>query len=181
MNTSSSREEIRRSLYRKLGGVEFPDAPSLNLNVLWKRTFLDYEEWKIEYDVETAETMPAEAGRKVPAYLLIPRGRVKPMPAMVCFHQCAIDCTVAKEAVVGKAPWVTIKGAPTEDWTFSDTSSRISIDRSDQAYGYELVQEGFVVLAPDSINCGERNVEAVRQPGENKKCWHIVNEHLGRV
>jgi len=180
MSTSEWREEVRRSLYPLLRGVEFPEAPPLNLNVLWRRTFLDYEEWKIEYDVETAETMPAPVGRRVPAYLLIPRDQVKPMPAMVCLHQCGIDCTVAKEAVVGKAPWVEIRGAPTEDWTFSDTSRRITIDRSDQAYGYELVHEGFVVLAPDSINCGERNVEAVRQPGENKKCWHIVNEHLGQ-
>lgn len=176
----SSRDELRRSLYQGFGVEGFPDAPPLNLKILWKRTFLEYEEWKIEYDVETAATMPAEAGWRVPAYLLIPRGRKQPMPAMICSHQCAIDCTVAKEAVVGKAPWVEIKGAPTKDWDFSDTPSRVSIDRLDQAYGYELVHEGFVVLAPDAINCGERNVETVRQLGENRKCWHIINPHLGQ-
>lgn len=170
-----SKDELRRELFRSLGEEEFPEAPPLNLTVLWRRTFLEYEEWKIEYDVETAATMPAKAGWKVPAYLLIPRGRKKPMPAMICFHQCAEDCVVAKEAVVGKAPWV-----PTKDWTFFKTTGRVSIDRLDQAYGYELVHEGFVVLAPDSINCGERNIEAIRQPGENRICTQIIDPHLGQ-
>ncbi len=102
MNAPSSREEVRRSLCGQLGGSGFPEAPPLNLKVLSKRTFLEYEEWKIEYDVEGAATMPAEAGRRAPAYLLIPRHRAMRLPAMVCFHQCAVDCTVAKEAVVGK-------------------------------------------------------------------------------
>jgi len=176
----SSRDELRRDLLQTLGAEGFPEAPPLNLSVLWRRTFLEYEEWKIDYDVETMATMPAEAGWRVPAYLLIPRGPKEPMPAMICFHQCGIDCTVGKEAVVGKTPWAETKGVPTKDWTFLTTAGRVSIDRSDQAYGYELVHEGFVVLAPDSINCGERNVEGVRQPGENRKCWHIINPQLGR-
>lgn len=171
----SSRDELRRELFQKLGVKRFPEAPPLNLTVLWRRTFLEYEEWKIEYTVETATTMPAAAGWKVPAYLLIPRGRKKPMPAMICLHQCGGDCVVAKEAVVGKAPWV-----PTKDGTLFGTTGLVTIDRSDQAYGYELVHEGFVVLAPDSINCGERNIEAIRQPGENRACHQIINPYLGQ-
>ncbi|NKB72382.1 MAG: hypothetical protein GKR89_35345 [Candidatus Latescibacteria bacterium] len=53
----NSREELRRELFQSLEAEEFPQAPPLNLNVLWKRTFLEYEEWKIEYDVETVATM----------------------------------------------------------------------------------------------------------------------------
>ena len=169
-----SRDELRHEFLRSIGQERFPEPVPLNMKVLWKRTYLEHEEWKIEYDVESAATMPAEAGWKVPAYLLIPRGRSKPMPAMLCFHQCAEDCVVAKEVVVGKAPWV-----PTNNWAFFKADGRVSIDRSDQAYGYELVHEGFVVLAPDSVNCGERNIEAIRQPGENKICHQIIDPHLG--
>ncbi len=171
----TSEEQLRRELFEWYGEERFPDPPPLNLKVLSKSTFLEYEEWKIEYDVETEETMPVQAGWSVPAYLLVPRNRDKPMPAMICFHQCAEDCVVAKEAVVGKAPWV-----PTSSWTFFQATGRVSIDRLDQAYGYELVHEGFVVLAPDSINCGERNIEAIRKPGENRLCHQIIDPHLGQ-
>ncbi len=73
---------------------------------------------------------------------------------MICFHQCNVDCLIAKEAVVGKALY-----------------------RPDQAYGYELVIQGFVVLAPESINCGERNVPSIRKEGESKLC----HAELGRL
>lgn len=175
MSSTRESKRLRAELFQLLGQECFPPAPPLNLRVLWQRTFLEYEEWKVEYDVETAETMPVEAGRRVPAYLLIPRNRPRPMPAIVCLHQCAEDCAVAKEAVVGKAPWV-----PTSDWTFFRSDGRISVDRSDQAFGYELVHEGFVVLAPDQINCGERNIEAIRKPGENRICHSIIDPHLGQ-
>ena len=171
----SSKGKLRHELYESLGEERFPESPPLSLEIISKRTFLEYEEWKVQYDVETAETMPAAAGWRVPAYLLIPRHRDRPMPAMVCFHQCAEDCVVAKEAVVGKAPWV-----PTNNWTFFRSDGRVSVDRLDQAYGYELVHEGFVVLAPDAINCGERNIDAIRQPGENRHCHQIIGPHLGQ-
>ena len=55
-----------------------------------------------------------------------------------------------------------------------------AFNRPDQAYGYELAREGFVVLAPDSINCGERPILAIRQPGEDKRCFDVIGEQLGR-
>ena len=167
-------EELRRQLFRDFGQEQFPDRVPINLKVLSKRSYLEYEEWKVEYDVQLADTMPAEAGWRVPAYLLVPRVREMPMPAMVCLHQCAGDCTVGKEAVVGKVPW-----SPTSNMPYFEADGRVSFDRADQAYGYELVHEGFVVLAPDSINCGERNIEAIRQPGEVKMCHRIIDPHLG--
>ena len=66
------QDEVRRALFRTLGAERFPDPPPLNLKVLSKRAFLEYEEWTVEYDVETAATMPAEAGWRVPACLLVP-------------------------------------------------------------------------------------------------------------
>jgi len=50
-------------------------------------------------------------------------------------------CDVGKEQVVGKCPFL-----------------------SDQAYGLELVLEGFVVLAPDANKVGERYDPALREP-----------------
>lgn len=137
------------------------------MRVISKKHFEHYEEWKIEYNVESSDTMPAEAGRVVPAYLLIPKHAPgKCLPALICFHQCGIDCTVGKEAVVGRLPDGPVELAP--------------LDRSDQAYGRELVKEGFVVIAPDAINCGERHIPQIRDRGQVKKCWYIVDGPLGR-
>jgi dienelactone hydrolase len=79
---------------------------------------------------------------------------------MIAFHQCNVDCTFGKEAVVGKV-----------------------IVRPDQAYGLELAQQGFVVLAPDVVNCGERNIPAIRQEGEclfRSSCSSQFLKHMGR-
>jgi len=63
--------------------------------------------------------MPSHAGLIVSAYLLIPRERAEtPLPATVCFHQCNVDCILAKDAVVGKTGEATL----------------------DQRYGLELVK-----------------------------------------
>jgi hypothetical protein len=127
-----------------------PARPALDVEIVHKRQMFGYEEWKIAYQAYDAATMPFPAGQRIPAYLLIPRAKrtlagkthystahayEPPFPAVVCFHQCCVDCDLGKEAVVGKA-----------------------VDRPDQAYGLELVRTGFVVLAPDSVWCGERYV-----------------------
>lgn len=143
--------------------AEYPVPPPLDVQVLDRNYRSDgdnvYVELKIDYCVETEETMPQLSGRRVPVYLLVPKDErfSPPYPAMVAFHQCNTDCIIAKDAVVGKA-----------------------VRRPDQAYGYELVIQGFVVLAPDAINCGERNIPAIRQPDENKHCHQVLNEPLGR-
>jgi dienelactone hydrolase len=174
---TDDRKALRQETLKRIGVDQFPEAIPLNMRVHWKRKFPRYEEWKIEYDVETAETMPIEAGKTVPAYLLIPRHNGEaPHPAIVCFHQCALNCAIGKEAVVGKAPWsheYTDWDGPPLRW--------IAASRLDQAYGFDLVHQGFVVLAPDSICCGERHIEAIRQPGENcSGCWEHLDEQLGR-
>ena len=143
--------------------AEYPVPPPLDLRILEKHYRSDgdhiYEEWKKDCCVETEKTMPELSGRRVPAYLLIPKDELicPPYPAMVAFHQCNTDCIIAKDVVVGKA-----------------------VQRPDQDYGYELVIQGFVVLAPDAVNCGERSIPAIRHPYENKHCHQILNEPLGR-
>ena len=137
-----------------------PELPQLDFRVLsksLKQDCLPYEEWRVEYRSEAPETMPDSAGQIVPAYLLVPRGPgvAPPFPAVLCFHQCNVDCLIGKDAVVGKTP-----------------------GRRDQAYGYDLVNQGFVVLAPDTLNCGERNLPSVRQRDEIFKCHEKLDEYL---
>jgi dienelactone hydrolase len=130
--------------------------------VIQRRRLFGYDEWKIEYQAYDAATMPFPAGQRIPAYLLIPAQKrtltgkthystasvpEPPFPAAICFHQCCVHCDLGKEAVVGKV-----------------------VDRPDQAYGLELVRSGFVVLAPDSVCCGERNVLPGREDGERIHC-----------
>jgi dienelactone hydrolase len=120
-----------------------------------------YEEWRIDYAAEGPESMPEASLRRVPAYLLVPHATKfrPPYPAAVCFHQCSCDCGSGKEAVVGK-----------------------HVDRPDQAYGYELVLQGFVVLAPDHYNCGERNVPSIRgQDQQVVGCFPAVSKVTGRT
>ena len=175
MTLAEKREDLRRKYIESIGPI--PEPVPLDLCVESKREiygnyFSDYEEWRIEYSVESPDTMAEPAGRTIPAYLLIPKGarHQPPFPAMICYHQCGLDCAVGKDAVVGRFP-----------------------ERQHQQYGYELVQKGFVVLAPDAICCGERQVPWVQKegaygPGVRRECWfkgqHGKNspimDHFGR-
>lgn len=70
-----------------------------------------------------------EPDDRAKAYLLVPANLTKPAPAILALHQ-----TVPQ----GKDEPVGISGNP------------------ERYYGLELVQKGYVVLAPDSITAGER-------------------------
>jgi dienelactone hydrolase len=105
----------------------------LNYEEISRREYSKYTEKKILFD--------GEPGERIPAYLLIPRvASSECLPAILAAHQCAHMCDVGKEQVVGKCPFY-----------------------SDQAYGLELVLEGFVVLAPDANKVGERYDPALRE------------------
>jgi len=76
-------------------------------------------------------TLPSE---RVPAYLLIPKNTPRPFPAIVVLHQTVPQ---GKDEVVG------ISG------------------RKEMAIGLQLVQRGYLVLAPDGIAAGERVVSGL--------------------
>lgn len=131
-----------------------------------RRCDLDHEEVhrrRFSTHMEIKLTYLTEEDDLVHAYLLIPRRSEPPYAGIVAHHQCNIDCDLGKEAVVGK----------------------VSV-RPDQAYGLELVRRGFVILAPDSKNCGERYVEGVREEGErvpdegwkHEHCWGSLKKEL---
>ncbi len=111
-----------------------PARGALEVEEYQRREFATHTEIKLSY--------AGEAGERIPAYLLLPRNapRAK-QPGILAAHQCALACDVGKEQVVGK-----------------------SVDWPDQAYGLELVREGFVVLAPDANKVGERYDSSLREP-----------------
>ena len=126
----------------------FPERHDLNPQEIYRREYAKHTEIKLTFE--------GEPGEPIPAYLLVPRLKTdKPLPAIYAAHQCACQCDVGKEQVVGKAP----------------------VNLPDQAYGLELVQEGFIILAPDANKVGERYDPSLREPwqtacdGEGqKKC-----------
>ena len=148
------RNRVERLLDR------LPPRVPLDMKILSTRKKSDHEEWHVEYASERFDaTLDARVGR-IPAYVLIPRHEdfKAPFPAMVCWHQCSIDCDLGSDSVVGKA-----------------------VDRPDQAYGLELVRQGFVVIAPDTWGCGQRNIPGVRDEGQCLKCSHPGRDYLEKA
>src|SRR6476646_4848031 len=95
-------------------------------------------------------TYQAEAGDRVPAYLLIPTGFTGKRPAMLCLHQ-----TVA----LGK-------GQP------------VGLDQdANKHYALELVRRGYVCLAPDYPSFGDYKYDFKKGPhpsGTMKAIWNNV-------
>jgi dienelactone hydrolase len=111
-----------------------PERGPLNIAEVWRREWATHTEIKLTY--------AGSPGERIPAYLLLPRHVSDGLlPAVFAAHQCGDQCDLGKEQVVGKA-----------------------VDWPDQAYGLELVREGFVVLAPDANKVGERYDPTLRQP-----------------
>ena len=130
----NEREKLFAELSQWCG--DFPERGDLNPQEIYCREYATHTEIKLTYD--------GEPGERIPAYLLLPRiDTASPLPAVYAAHQCACQCDIGKEQVVGKA-----------------------VDWPDQAYGLELVREGFVVLAPDANKVGERYDPELREPWE---------------
>ena len=111
-----------------------PARAALEVEEYRRREFATHTEIKLSY--------AGEPGERIPAYLLLPRNTPRGKRAAIfAAHQCALQCDLGKEQVVGKC-----------------------VDWPDQAYGLELVREGFVVLAPDANKVGERYDPSLREP-----------------
>lgn len=133
----------RDSLLRVLGDrlEGMPDRGPLESEEFDRREFHKHTEIRVHYD--------GEPGERIPAYLLIPRRAGKGrLPAVLAAHQCSWKCDIGKEQVVGKC-----------------------VHLSDQAYGLELVHQGFVVLAPDANKVGERYDPDLRKPWQTPSAF----------
>ena len=78
-------------------------------------------------------TFAAEAGDRVPAYLLIPRDLPGKAPAMLCLHQTT---------AIGKGEPAGLDGL------------------QNLHYAHELAERGYVTLAPDYVTFGDYDIEA---------------------
>jgi dienelactone hydrolase len=131
----------RRQFLRLLGG--FPERTDLDARVAKRQQEPDrIVEW-VSYQ--------SEPNDRVPAVVLVPRGRTPPLPAVICHHQHAAQFELGKSEVLG---W---KGNP------------------QQAYAAELCARGYVTLAPDTIGFEER--AHPRMPGQQYEAF-LAQEYL---
>ena len=107
-------------------------------------------EEKLDGHVRKKLTYAAEAGDRVPAYLLVPTGFTGKRPAALCLHQ-----TVA----IGK-------GQP------------VGLDKDvNKHYALELVKRGYVCLAPNYPSFGDYKYDFKKSPhpsGTMKAIWNNV-------
>ena len=78
-----------------------------------------------------------EEAERIKSLLLLPRNAGEKTPAIIAHHQHAGQFDLGRSEVVGLA------GNP------------------DQAYGAELAERGYVVIAPDALAFEERNWSAI--------------------
>lgn len=123
-----------------------PARGALEIEEHHRREFATHTEITLSY--------AGERNERIPAYLLVPRNApLDKRPGIFAAHQCGLTCDLGKEQVVGKC-----------------------VDWPDQAYGLELVREGFVVLAPDANKVGERYDPSLREPWQNAPAIGVGQE-----
>ena len=106
------------------------------------------EEVRLEKYVRRKITFAAEAGDRVPAYLLIPNERDGRAPAMLCLHQTT---------PTGKSEPAGISGQP------------------NMHYAAELAERGYVTLAPDYPGYGDYRYDAYKHGYASATMKGIVN------
>jgi dienelactone hydrolase len=137
------RPSIRKRMEEVMGPLPATDRKvPLDVRVI--------AEDKLDGYVRRKLTYAAEAGDRVPAYLLVPTGFTGKRPAMLCLHQ-----TVA----VGKGQPVGLDGD------------------ANKHYALELVKRGYVCLAPDYPSFGDYTYDFQKSPhpsGTLKAIWNNV-------
>jgi len=116
----TQRQRIERLVRRTIGGP-CPTQAALDVKVLGSEKLPRYERRLIEYTVAEKE--------RVRAYLALPVGGKRPLPAVLVLHQ-------------------TVKEGKREP-------AGLAGDRS-LAFADDLARRGYITLAPDSITAGDR-------------------------
>jgi dienelactone hydrolase len=130
------RAGLTRQLTELLGGFPAERGP-LNPRVVERVETARYVREKVIFD--------SEPGVAVPAYLLLPKGLPagRPAPALLCLHGHGRG----KDDVVGLAP------------TLKERQQRIRPYNYD--YGHQFAERGYIVLAPDARQFGERAADGM--------------------
>ncbi|WP_458412795.1 alpha/beta hydrolase [Schinkia sp. CFF1] len=104
----------------------------------------------------TKVSYKVEKNEVVTAYLLVPKNLEKPSPTVLALHQTTKD---GKNEVVG----IT--------------------NNKEMNYGEELVNQGFIVLAPDALSAGERIFKGYKEYEskpfyENNPNWSMIGKAI---
>lgn len=122
------RQRILRGVMKVFG--EFPDkAPSLDARVLGEEDCGHYIRRKVSIQVQPGDRMPA--------YILIPKHRSGPVPAVICFY--GTTSGAGKERTVG----------------LSGSKLGTAAVRND-SFALDVVEAGMVAFAADYLRDGER-------------------------
>jgi dienelactone hydrolase len=122
------REGVRRAVLDLLGS--FPSAAvPLRPQVHSEEDCGEYLRRKVSFQVQPGERMPA--------YLLIPKGRAAPLPAVICFY--------GTTGGAGKQVTVGLSGLRPG-----------SEPERNMSFALDVVEAGLVALAPDYLRDGER-------------------------
>lgn len=135
------RQQILVNMQRVMGPLPGPERKvPLDIQVS--------EEVKLSGFVRKKLTFAAEKGDRVPAYLLIPTGRMGKRPAVLCLHQTT---------AIGKGEPVGLGGKP------------------NLRYALHLAERGYVTLAPDYPSFGDYKYDFGKggyRSGSMKAIWN---------
>lgn len=134
-NWPKHRERILRAVQDMLGPMPTEIVP-LDPQVISEQDCGSYVRRKVSIAVQPGDRMPA--------YLLIPKGLTRRVPAIVCFY--GTTSGAGKETTVGLSG--AAPGSPPE---------------RNRAFALDLVEAGFVAFAADYLRDGER-IEPGRRP-----------------
>ena len=130
--------------WRELVG-EWPARPPLQPAVLQQDDLGDYTRYKVAYQTLSGDAFAST----IKAWLLVPNGQPRPMPAIVTLHQTIPQGKDEPAGVNASLPW----------YAFADYYAR----------------RGYVTLAPDAIGYGERTNGCYANTGfELSDAWSIL-------
>ncbi len=145
------RTRLKERFIKDLGG--FPEEKrDLNPKVIAEQEFASYIRKKIVYTTDN--------NLDVPAYLLLPKNKVGKLPAVIACHGHGYG---ARE-LVGLNP--------------DDTEKNDSNPGYQKNFALELVQRGFIVIAPDLLGFGDRRLKEDEDKPLSESSCHRISTYL---
>jgi dienelactone hydrolase len=140
----AKRDSILTAMGKVMGELPPLSLSRPNVRVLGEERFDGYIRRRIDYEAEPEDW--------VPAFLLVPEGTQRPLPAAICLHQTT---KIGKAEPAGEGP------------------------KTNLHYAKELAQRGFVTLAPDYPNFGDYMIDVYERGYQSATMKGIVNHMRG--
>jgi len=131
---------IRANMEKVMGALPAKATAPVAVEVLEEDTTSTFIRRRVTY--------LSEGSDRVPAYILIPKGKPGKLPAMVCLHQTT---KIGKSEPIGMGPKINLH------------------------YGKELAERGYVVIAPDYPGFGDYPLDAYAMGYASATMKGIVN------